>query len=258
MTKTIEKLDKLRQYSKAMMNRVLVCLQKQATVNKLLFTEPPSQSEVDHWDHAYYWLKIALFEDFVVSIGALILDHDSRTASYRALYNQVVTDEVRVILDGEYRKVIKEDPVLVGTVSPEVAEFMRKQLEQDRAAKRYAHFQILYERVCREGKLLLEAGTAQKLRSIRDKVIAHLEMTYDEKSSERRLKALGDFPITWGEPFEFFQAAGKQVHDIYLLVNDASYDIEYWDKTCVEGAGLLFNSIHPPKMLGTDEEEIGD
>ena len=214
-------LKRIKNLSKLLIDNLLDCLQKEAILRKVLFTDINFDVKSDEWWISFIYLRESLYKEFVTSISNLTNDKTRKAVSYVKLYEKICTKEIKNILQTEYNKINTEPKIINGNVSPEIRKIMWEKSEKDRLAKQILFFNKFYPNVVESGKRLLDTDITKRIKKFRDEISSHNIIKYDNAS--HRLIRPDDIQILWGDPFELLGEVEKNILDLYLLINNISY-----------------------------------
>ncbi len=172
------------------------------------------------WNH----LAPLLGQDLVRDQSRLFLDSDSRSGSLTNLWRKINADPaIREHFRDRYGRMFDgfhEDPI--ADLSPEMSAIVQEKFREQDRAKHYARFDDLWSKVESHMAALKAHPVANKIKTMRDKHHAHLEMSkLDEEPGAFDISTIG---LTFTEVLAFGDECQAIVAELGLLLTGTNWD----------------------------------
>lgn len=174
--------------------------------------------------HAWSHLPPLLGQDLVRDQSRLFLDSDSRSGSLTNLWRKLHADPA---IKEHYRDHhgtmfdhLHEGPV--SDLPPETSAVIQESFKEQDRVRNYAQFDARWAKVEADVAALNADPVAKKIKTMRDKHHAHLEMSkLDEEPATFDIKALG---LTFNEVLAFGDRCQAIVAELGLLLTGTNWD----------------------------------
>ena len=184
------------------------------------------KAKLDKTPGANAWNHLAplLGQDLVRDLSRLFLDNDPRSGSLTNLWRKIHADPVIKEhfrdLYGRIFDHLHDGPV--GDLSPEMSAILQEEFrEQDRGTN-YAQFDERWSNLEAEMEALKTHPVGTKIKTMRDKHHAHLEMS--KLDEEPRAFDIGSIGLTFSELLDFSDECQSTVAELGLLLTGTNWD----------------------------------
>ena len=172
-----ERIAKIRAYSRTVVAAYLTAERKLALLCPMLYDQDFIQQH-DHSvaAHGLNLLQVTLFLDLVKDAVVFTLDQDKRAASLRNVLRLLSQDDLREALCREYCTP-RPSHWIGGNIDEETKRFLEEQRREDFRQAQAIDFKRRYTKLKEQADMVIAGTLATRLQTVRDKLIAHYEMT---------------------------------------------------------------------------------
>lgn len=215
---------KVRAYSRAVASIYIDADFKRALVGPAI----DDQTVIDRCNEsgagrALDFLQILLYLDLIKDAVAITCDRDSRSASLYNLMRLLANDDLRATIQTDYCA-----PAWGGPPRDEAMKEVRAAVQAERRPRLESQFEDKYAALAKGVEEMLAEPETEKLRTARNKLIAHYEVT--AAGEEPRLVRLADLDLNWGDAERLLDSAEPLVFETEMLVSGASYALDQFKR----------------------------
>jgi len=175
----------------------------------------------NHYEaHGFQLLRITLLIDCIKDAVKVVLERGKKSPSLKCLMAMLANESIREQIKNDYSniRVIYEEPL-----APNIENIINKS-ENIQEEKRKKIFEKKYSQLEKSWAELETSNLSSKLKGIRNKVAAHLEITKNGQSY--RLRDISDFGLDWTDLEKFLNIAKPLIFEIALLTCFTNYDLD--------------------------------
>lgn len=165
-------------------------------------------------------IRITLLIDCIKDVVKVVLEKGRKAPSLECLMTILACDSLREHIKGNYSNISSSYEDMP---DPEIEKIISRS-EKAQKEKREKEFEEKYSTLQSSWEKLESCDLSIKLKAIRNKVAAHLEITKD--GQRYRLKDVSDFGLQWTDLEKFINTAKPLIYEAALLACFTSYDLE--------------------------------
>jgi hypothetical protein len=165
-------------------------------------------------------IRITLLIDCIKDIVKVVLEKGMKAPSLKCLMVILSCDELRNHIKGKYSNIRS---IYEAKLDPEIEKIITKH-ENKQEKKRRLEYEEKYANLNKAWEQLENSELSTKLKSIRNKVAAHLEITKDGHGY--RLKDVSDFGLQWTDLENYLNTAKPLIYEATFLTCFTSYDLD--------------------------------
>jgi hypothetical protein len=218
------RISKIKAYSRTVVGAYLTADRKLAMLCPILY----DQSLIQQYDnsvaaHGLNLLQVTLFLDLVKDATVFTLDQDKRAASLRNVLRLLSQDDLREELCREYCTP-RPSHWIGGNIDEETKHIFEERSKDTFRKAQAEDFHRRYSKLKEKADMVFTGELATRLRTARDKLIGHYEMT--AAGSEPRPVRPEDVGLKWGDVDEYFGEIEPLIFDAEVLISNSSYALE--------------------------------
>lgn len=182
------------------------------------------------WDHSegtegVSVLRLIMWQSLLSQIYGILFDQDNRSVSLsnvmKGLENENLACEARKI----FCTPTGVTPIIIdGTKEDE--DRIIKQVQQEDVKHKESVFDKTLSEIKEKYSKLIDSPLVERIKSLRDKIIAHSELKFSEEDGSRRLYNPRDFSASWRDIENLLEISPHIIFKANLLVTNSSYQVD--------------------------------
>lgn len=224
-------VKQIEEYTKALVQSVRILDERRYILEPLLLNDVVKTALSNKFEntfgaHAYNHLAPLMGQDILRDISRVFLDQDKRSASFVNLYRKASENQVHTALRDKFRRIPdkwNENPVVPGLSPEHAAEIIVAWQDRDRDDFEVS-FNEGWESVSHAIEQLNIDPVTEKIKTFRDKYIAHLEMT--PLGQDPGPFDVTSLKLTFDDIFEFLDTYMPEVFELVRVLTGSVHDVD--------------------------------
>lgn len=225
-----------------MAERYLFAVQKLAILEPLFGKDFAERFNQTHGARALNALTLSLLLDIVRDSHAFLLDRDARASSLANIWRMMSGTRSRAAFRVEWSK---PTPTRFSWGNEALDAKARAAVEREFAeadqGKKERRFDELCAQVDAELPNVLEGELAERIRTARNKAIAHYELHVIDDVPKPFMP--GDAGLKWQDPREFMAQVEPVLFRVVLLATNSAYDVEGFKRVHSKSAADFWDRL---------------
>jgi len=173
--------------------------------------------------HGLNIIRETMLLDIVKDLVGISFDKDYKSASLTNAFRILRCDKVRMLVQKEF-----VEPCELTWVETDISEELkirfREEVQIQQRHEKLKLFEKLSSEIGERFSVTLTSPVALGLKDLRDKAIAHFEVT--SKNGIYSIFKASELNLKWGDPRRFAEEIESFIFDLDLLVSGKSYALE--------------------------------